>query len=159
MIKDKKGVENVVADHLSRLVVNHDVEDPTPIKDMFPEEHLFALYTLPWYADLANYLATGAIPSNWTPQDMRKLEVEARSFFFDDPYMFKYCADQIIRRCIPNDEIQNVLSFCHDQACGGHFSSQKTAAKVLQSGLYWPTLFKDSYTTVRHVIDANCLVK
>ena len=39
----------------------------------------------------------------------------ARSFFYDDPYVFKYCADQIIRRCVPNDEIRSVLSFCHDQ--------------------------------------------
>ncbi|XP_020269345.1 uncharacterized protein LOC109844641 [Asparagus officinalis] len=30
-------------------------------------------------------------------------------------------------------------------ACGGHFGPRKTAEKVLQSGLYWPTLFKDSF--------------
>ena len=76
-IKDKKGVENVVANHLSRLVVNHDVEDPILIKDMFPDEHLFVISTLLWYADLASYLSMGSIHSNWIPQDRRKLEVEA----------------------------------------------------------------------------------
>ena len=63
-IKDKKGAENVVAYHLCRLVVNHDVEDPIPIKDIFPAEHLFSISTLPWYVDLVNNLASGAVPSN-----------------------------------------------------------------------------------------------
>ena len=34
---------------------------------------------------------------------------------------------------------------CHAYACGGHFSTQKTALKVLQSGFYWPTAFKDAH--------------
>jgi len=66
--------------------------------------------------------------------------------FYDDPYLFKYGADQIIRRCVPNDEIECVLSFYHAQACGGHFFSQNMAFKVLHSGFYWPTLFKDAHT-------------
>ena len=33
---------------------------------------------------------------------------------------------------------------CHLSLCGGHFASRKTRAKVLQSGFYWPTLFKDA---------------
>ena len=59
--------------------------------------------------------------------------------------MFKYCPDQIIRRCIPEHDQSNVISFCHDHACGGHFSAKKTAAKILQCGFYWPTLFRDAH--------------
>ena len=59
--------------------------------------------------------------------------------------LFRLCADQIIRRCIPEDKVQSMLSFCHDQACGGHFSGKKIAAKVLQSGFYWPSLFNDAH--------------
>ncbi|XP_068319122.1 uncharacterized protein [Pyrus communis] len=29
-------------------------------------------------------------------------------------------------------------------ACGGHFGTQRTAFKVLESGFYWPTLFRDA---------------
>jgi len=57
---------------------------------------------------------------------------------------------QIFRRCVPDHEIRSVLSFCHDQACGGHFSGKKTAAKVLQCGFYWPTLFQDSFEYCKH---------
>jgi hypothetical protein len=33
---------------------------------------------------------------------------------------------------------------CHGSAYGGHHAGDKTAQKVLQSGFYWPTLFKDA---------------
>ncbi|KAI3453560.1 hypothetical protein Pfo_010223, partial [Paulownia fortunei] len=65
---------------------------------------------------------------------------------WDDPYLFKYCPDQIFRRCVPDNEIGNIVKFCHSEACGGHFSVKKTTAKILQCGFYWPTLFKNTYT-------------
>ncbi|RVW85828.1 Retrovirus-related Pol polyprotein from transposon 412 [Vitis vinifera] len=61
-IKDKKRVENVVADHLSRLVIAHN-SHPLPINDDFPEESLMFLVKTPWYAHIANYLVTGEIPN------------------------------------------------------------------------------------------------
>ena len=63
-IKDKKRVENVVADHLSRLVIAHNSHS-LPINDDFLEESLMFLVKTPWYAHIANYLVTGEIPSEW----------------------------------------------------------------------------------------------
>ncbi|XP_063939802.1 uncharacterized protein LOC135148489 [Daucus carota subsp. sativus] len=141
-IRDKKGCENVVADHLSRLVV--ESTNDLPLSESFPDEHLLSISTLPWFADIVNYLATGDIPSTWSKNDKAKFFSQVKHFFWDDPYLFKHCPDQIIRRCVPNSEFHSILSFCHDQACGGHFSAKKTAAKILQCGFYWPTLFKDA---------------
>ncbi|XP_027082523.1 uncharacterized protein [Coffea arabica] len=60
-IRDKRGSENLVADHLSRIPVEGENE---PLKDAFPEEHLFSLNSqLSWYADLVNYLVTGNFPA------------------------------------------------------------------------------------------------
>ncbi|RVW11810.1 Gag-Pol polyprotein [Vitis vinifera] len=44
---DKKGVENVVADHLSRLAITHN-SHVLPINDDFPEESLTLLEKTPW---------------------------------------------------------------------------------------------------------------
>ena len=63
-IKDKNGVENVVADHLSRLTISHNTHSP-PINDEFPEESLLLVENAPWYAHIANFLATGEIPIDW----------------------------------------------------------------------------------------------
>ena len=143
-IKDKKGVENVVADHLSRLVPESDPLD-IPIGDSFPDEQLFALVHYPWYADIVNYLVTGQIPAQWTSQQKKKFLTDIKKYYFDDPYLFKYCPDQIMRRCVPHDEQVRILTFCHSEAYGGHFSARKTADKILQAGFYWPTLFKDCF--------------
>ena len=75
----------------------------------------------------------------------RNFLVEVKKFYWDDPYLFKYCSDQIFRRCILDNEVSSVINFCHSEACDGHFSSRKTTAKILQSGFYWPTIFKDTY--------------
>ena len=56
-IKDKKGVENVVVDYLSRLAIAHNSHS-LPINDYFPEESLMLIEAAPWYAHIANYLVT-----------------------------------------------------------------------------------------------------
>jgi hypothetical protein len=68
-----------------------------------------------------------------------------KNLYWDDPYLFKYCPDQIFRRCIPDNEVSSVIKLCHSEACGSHFSSKKTTEKILQYGFYWPTMFKDTH--------------
>ena len=46
------------------------------------------------------------------------------------------------------EEYGAIFHHCHDRETRGHFGAIRTAAKVLQSGLYWPTLFKDAYRYV-----------
>ena len=147
-IKDKKGVENVVADHLSRLTLAHDTHS-APINDEFPEESLMQLEKAPWYAHIANFLTTGEIPVEWKGQDKKYFFAKIHSYYWEEPFLFKYCADQIIRKCVPEEEQQGILTHCHESACGGHFASQKTTMKVLQSGFYWPSLFKEAYQMCR----------
>jgi hypothetical protein len=155
-IKDKKGVENVVADHLSRLTFE-EVKEEIPIRDSFPDEQLFAITKLPWYAHIVNYLVKGFIPETWTAQDRRKFFVEVRNFYWDNPYLFKYCPNQILRRCIPDNETFSVIKFCHTEACGGHFSVKKTTAKILQCGFYWPTMFKDTHNFYKRCLECQKL--
>ena len=54
----------------------------------------------------------------------------------------------MIRRCVPEGEMNSILHHCHDRETGGHFGSTRTAAKVLESGFYWPNLFKDAHRYV-----------
>ncbi|KAL6336167.1 hypothetical protein AAG906_011049 [Vitis piasezkii] len=61
-IKDKQGVENVVANHLSRVKVESYFEE-AQINDEFLDDALCAVEKLPWFANIVNYLATGEFPS------------------------------------------------------------------------------------------------
>ncbi|KAL4296674.1 hypothetical protein GQ457_12G014290 [Hibiscus cannabinus] len=78
-------------------------------------------------------------------QGRKKFRHDARYYFWDEPYLFKQCADQLLRRCVPKEEQKDILFHCHTSTCGGNFGGARTAAKVLQSGFYWPTLFKDAH--------------
>ncbi|CAN6554993.1 unnamed protein product [Malus baccata var. baccata] len=143
-IRDKKGSENVVADHLSRMVQEEDV---VPIIETFPDEQLMSVkVSEPWYADLVNYLVSKHVPSELLKHQCDKLKKEARFYVWDDPYLWKYCPDQVIRRCVHDSEFNAILTFCHTYACGGHFGTQRTALKVLECGFYWPTIFRDART-------------
>ena len=125
-IRDKKGVENVVDDHLSRLTIAHNTHNP-PIFDEFSEEYLLTVSIAPWYAHIANFLVTRELPMEWTAQDKKLFHARVHSYYWEEPYLFKYCADHIIRKCVPEEEQEGILSHCHDSAWGGHFASQKTA--------------------------------
>ena len=129
-IKDKKGVENVVTYHLSRLTIAHNTHSP-PINDEFLEESLIQLENVPWYAHIANFLATGEIPTDWKEQDRKYFLVKIHSYCWEEPFLFKYCADQIITKCVPEEEQHGILSHCHESAYGGHFASKKIELKVL----------------------------
>jgi hypothetical protein len=104
-IRDKKGSENVIADHLSRLTMDLN-EDVVLIAETFPDEQVMHISQTPtpWFADIMNYLVTGQMPSHWPRHDLSKFLAEVKHFFWDDPYLFKYCPDQIIRRCIPESD-------------------------------------------------------
>ena len=69
-IKDKKGLDNVVADHLSRLTIAHNTHSLL-INDEFPKESLLLVESAPWYAHIANFLVTGEVLIEWKEQDKK----------------------------------------------------------------------------------------
>ncbi|XP_076914200.1 uncharacterized protein LOC143573124 [Bidens hawaiensis] len=165
-IREKKGAENVAADHLSRL------EDPKieeiredAIEDRFPHESLMmvrvrferepVLYVsaeeegLPWFSDIANYLAEGVVVKGMSDQQRRKFFADASHCIWDAPYLFRVGADRVLRRCVSREEGREILRHCHEGLTGGHHGSSSTARKVLDSGFYWPSIFKDSHEFVR----------
>ncbi|XP_070672096.1 uncharacterized protein [Malus domestica] len=96
---DKKGSENVVANHLSQLVHSNTEEYLIPLRESFPDEQLFSLkITDPWYADIINYKVIKRIPDDFTRAQKDKLVKTAKYYEWDDPYLLKYCTDQLIRR-------------------------------------------------------------
>ena len=147
-IKDKKGTENLVADHLSRL---EGARDDVPVNDEFPDEKLFAIEdkkAVPWFTDYVIYLVAKVIPPEFNYQKKKRFFAHLKHYYWEEPILYRHCADQVIRRCVPEDEMHSILNHCHTLPCGGHFGGQRTAAKVLQSGFYRPSLFKDAHQFV-----------
>ena len=155
IIRDKKGAENLAADHLSRLENPHqDAFEKKEINETFPLETLNAVSfrgdsTTPWFADFANYHAGNFVVKGMSSQQKNKFFKDVKHYFWDEPYLFKICADQVIKRCVHGQEAMNILKACHDGPTRGHHSSNYTAKKVFDSGFYWPTIYKDAHEFVK----------
>ncbi|GJS04342.1 reverse transcriptase domain-containing protein [Tanacetum coccineum] len=144
-IKDRKGTENVAADHLSRIE-NDETSD-----DNFPGETLMEINTKdePWFADFANYLVGDIIPKGMTYQQKNKFFSDLKHYFWEEPYLFKVCSDGMSRRCIFGPETRTILDQCHHGPTGGQYGPNITAKKVIDSGFYYPTIIKEAHTLVR----------
>ena len=144
-IKYKKGTKNLVADNLSRL---EGLRDEVQVNDNFPDKQLLAIADIqpvPWFSDYVNYLVAKVIPQEFSDQQKKRFFAQLKHYYWEEPILYKHCVDQVIRRCVPEEETGSILSHCHTLPYGGHFRGQRIAAKVLQSCFYWPTLFKDAH--------------
>ncbi|GJS27057.1 putative reverse transcriptase domain-containing protein [Tanacetum coccineum] len=132
VLEKYKEAEDLAADHLSRFESPHmEVLTEREIPDKFSDKHLMVLKSKfkddePWYADFVNYI-------------VRK----------EEPYAFKLCADNIMRRCVAGSKTLEILAHCHSGPTGGYHSANITAKKVYESRFYWPSVCKDTNEYVR----------
>lgn len=133
-----------MADHLSQMSPIEETKEKRSIKDEFADEHILAVIGIPWFVYYTNYLVGGVIPNNFDSNKKKKFVHDCRFYLWDDSFLYKRGVDGMVRRCVPEEEQRDVLRACHDSDYGGHFSGDRTTAKVLQSGLYCPTQFKDA---------------
>ncbi|GKE53687.1 hypothetical protein Tco_1488843, partial [Tanacetum coccineum] len=97
----------------------------------------------PWYADYVNYIVGNIVPPNWAPEKRRRFFSQVKIYFWDEPYAFKLCSDNVMRRCVAGNKILEILTHCHSGPTGGHHSASITGRKVYESGFYCPGIFKD----------------
>ncbi|GJY20211.1 reverse transcriptase domain-containing protein, partial [Tanacetum coccineum] len=154
IIRDKKGAENLAADHLSRLENPHQSDpEKKEITKTFPLETLGMVTfrgdsNTPRFVDLANYNARNFIVKGMSSQQKKKFFKDVKHYFWDDPYLFRICADQVIRRCIYGQEAVDILTACHDGPTGGLMVPTTPLKKVFDSSFYWPTIYRDVHDLV-----------
>lgn len=141
-IVDRLGKSTVVADFRSRLDNPGEV---TPVNDDFPDEHIFSMSTdSPWFVDIANYLVIGNTPSHFSAREKQNIIQKSSTYSWIQGDLFYTGPDLIIRRCLREDDVFDILKSAHDELCGGHFANKWTAYKVLHADYFWPSLFKDT---------------
>nr|GEV38899.1 reverse transcriptase domain-containing protein [Tanacetum cinerariifolium] len=109
-----------------------DVLENKDINENFPLETLGKISSgsTPWFADFANYHARNFIVKGTSSQQKKKFFKDVKHYFWDDPYLFKICVDQIIRRCVHSQEANDILKACHEGPTGGHHGTNFTAKKT-----------------------------
>jgi hypothetical protein len=119
-IHDKKGVENVVADHLSRM--NYGQDDKEPIEYKMRDDHLYRVLDKDtWMIDIIR--AIRKMPLDHLDKNtQRRIVSESQKYFWDLPYLFKLGNDGVMRRCVPREERLEILRKCHSAEYSGHYS-------------------------------------
>ncbi|GJS13334.1 reverse transcriptase domain-containing protein [Tanacetum coccineum] len=153
-LSDKKGAENLAADHLSRLEKPYQSElEKKEITETFPLETLGIVTfrsddSTPWFADFANYYAGNFVVKGMSSQQKKKFFKDVKHYFWDDPYLFKVCVNQVIRRCVFGQEAHDILMACHNRPTEGHLGANYTSKKVFDIGFYWPSIYRDAHDLV-----------
>ncbi|GJY41656.1 reverse transcriptase domain-containing protein [Tanacetum coccineum] len=142
--------KNLAADHLSRLEnPNIGILTKNKIADDFPDEHIMVLKTTPnddkpRYADYVNYIVGKVIPPKWTAEKRKRFFSQVKYYFWDEPYAFRLCPDNIMRRCVTGNKILEILAHCHSGPTGRHHSASITERKVYEFGFFWLRIFRDA---------------
>ncbi|XP_010497146.1 PREDICTED: uncharacterized protein LOC104774183, partial [Camelina sativa] len=117
---EKAAKKPTIDDHLSRLRIDEEI----PIDDRLPEENVYVVAAFldcykekadvkvlqqtvndsPWYADIANYLCVAEEPPNFNGYAKKKFLRDVQRYFWDEPFLYKHCADGLYRRCVPESE-------------------------------------------------------
>ena len=148
-IRDRKGVENVVADHLSRM--KHDKEG-LPIEDAMRDDTLYAVLDKDtWMRDVIRAIRGERMP-HLNYNSRRRVLAEGKKYYWNAPNLYRYGSDGVLRRCVPAEEREEILRKCHSSEYGGHYGHFRTQAKVWGSGFYWPKMHEDARKFV-----ATCL--
>nr|GEW74570.1 reverse transcriptase domain-containing protein [Tanacetum cinerariifolium] len=154
-VVDTKGAENLAADYLSRLENPHqNVLDPKEMNESFPLETLYMVSShgnssTPWFADFANYQAGNFVVKGMSSQQKNKFFKDVKHYFWDDPFLFKICVDQVIRRCVHSQEAIDIFNACHNGPTEEHHGPNYTTKKVFDSEFYWPTIYRDAHDLVK----------
>jgi len=112
----------------------------------------------PWYANIVNYLVTGLILDGWNKHDRDRFLHLVKFYIWDDPYSFKHYSDKIVRRSVSSYEVKSSISFCHDQAYGGHFSGKRRwprFSRFFSADFFSLCCLKMPMSTVRDALDVN----
>eukprot|EP00253_Pinus_taeda_P033420 PITA_33420 len=95
------------------------------VDDQMPNEHMFSISVLsPWFADIENYLVSAQFPTHLSSKEKSKIVRISAPFTWIWDNLFKLGLDHILRRCVREDEVFDILLACHDGPCGEFVTDQ-----------------------------------
>nr|GEY64749.1 reverse transcriptase domain-containing protein [Tanacetum cinerariifolium] len=137
----------------SYLIMNKSIvhTDHSALKYLSAKKDAKArLLRAPWFADFENYHAGNFIVKGMTSQQKNKFFKDVKHYFWDDPFLFNICTDQMIWRCVHGKEALDILVACHNGPTGGHHGAKITTKKIFNAGFFWPTIYKDAHEFVKN---------
>jgi hypothetical protein len=108
-----------------------------------------------WYGDIVFYLRSGQFPVTMNPKERRTLNIKENQYVLIVDILFKRNYDGILLRCVDENMAQELMREFHEGICGGHFVRTATSHEIIRAGFYWPSIFRDSYATIRKCVSSQ----
>ncbi|KAL3698611.1 hypothetical protein R1sor_012687 [Riccia sorocarpa] len=169
----KPGKINILADQLSRIEMGREMEHED---DSFPDEYLLniniekpdtyvssgdetddshggdtyeGLQKGGWQTPMRYLLTKGSLPEDTPYHIKKKMAQKSAQYTLIEGELYKQGIDQVLRRCVNEEDVPRILEEAHEGPSGGHGAGESTAQKILHIGLWWPTIFKDCHSHVQ----------
>nr|GEX01098.1 hypothetical protein [Tanacetum cinerariifolium] len=146
------GMRSLSPQELDRLGKSHQSRRNLPRNtslDRVEVQGSLTSHSTLWFADIVNFHAGSFIKKGLTSQQKKKFFKDVKYYFWDDPYLFRICADQIIRRCVHGQEAFKILKAYHEGPSGGHHGANLTTKKVFDAGFFWPSIYRDAHEMIK----------
>nr|GEX52338.1 hypothetical protein [Tanacetum cinerariifolium] len=137
-LSDIKGINSEF--YTDKILIEEDFE-PTTLNLVSTHGN----QSTPWFADFANYHAGNFVVKGISSQQKSKFFKDVKHYFWYDPYLFKICADQVIRRCVSGQEAVEILKACHSGPTGGHHDPNYTARKPMEEGGFFSWVLEQGH--------------
>ena len=128
----RPGKLNVGPDHLSRIDIG---EEPTGVEDDLPDAHLFRIeLVLAELEEIAQFLEDGQAPEGMSTKKKQILAMKAAPYSLINGFLYKMGLDDILRRCVLEHEINNIMHEAHYGPTEGHSKQTELQRKSNNQG-------------------------
>ena len=97
-----------------------------------------------WAKAMVEYMTTNVLPKKMGKVRQRYLQKHSQDYCIIANQLYHRGKDGSLRICVTEAEYLEILFHAHSCLPGGHFLAEVTAKAIVQTGLWWPTLFRDA---------------
>jgi hypothetical protein len=113
------------------------------------------LVDLEWYGDIVFYLSSRKFSVTMNPKEKKTLKMKSNQYVLIVDILFRRNYHGILLRCVDENKAQELMREFHEGICGRHFSPTTTTHKIIRDRFYWPSIYKDSYATIRKCVSCQ----
>ena len=101
----------------------------------------------PWAQSIVKYMVEHVLPED--DHEAERVARQAKIYVLIDSELYRRCDNGVKLRCIPQEQVQELLKDIYEGTCSSHVASTSLAGKVFRQGFYWATVLHDAEQLVK----------
>ncbi|GKA09809.1 reverse transcriptase domain-containing protein [Tanacetum coccineum] len=106
-----------------------------------------------WMTPLVEYLTEGTLPAE--TKKARAIKIKARKYAMINGFLYKKSFLEPWLQCVGPAQAEYIVKEIYEGSCNMHSGPRSVVEKVIRSGYYWPTMYKDTQNIIRTCNDCQ----